>query len=132
MTSIESDPAPIKVAGQGSFPASVGSLTVTWPLAVALADVDGISIQLRYQPMRHLFRPLLGGRSLGVCAKWEEVRSIDVASRSMVLTVRNGDSCRFQPLRRHSLAPLLDMANSKGVPIRLVGTTVGWYLKPRA
>jgi hypothetical protein len=123
----------IRLLGQGSFPGVVGSLTVTWPLAVVVADTDGISMRVRFRPMRRVLRhvPGTGKLSLGVDAAWEQVGSIEVARRSIVLKVRDGGTCRFQPLRRRSLVPLLDLATAKGVPIKLVGTTVGWYIRPR-
>lgn len=123
----------VSVKGGGSFPGRVGTLTVTIPLARLTADAQGLTLDLRSTLLKRINRRLVEPPpTRGAAfwsAKWDEIKVIDVAPRSMVIHLRERRGCRFVVMRKSALAPLLQQIETHDVSVRPVSGTAGWFFR---
>lgn len=121
-----------RIIGGASFPARVGTLTVTWALAVAEVSENGISVDVRFRLLKKVTIRFLDLDSKGLetafwRAPWDRLESIDFGRRSVVLRQRSLPSCRFVTWRRHRLLPIVDEVEARAIPVRHVRSTLGWF-----
>jgi hypothetical protein len=122
-----------RVIGGASFPAPLGTVTVSWPLAAAVVSSEGIEIIMRRSVFRWMFVGVMSDSPgpKGVSRFiWSDLAKVDVAPKSIVLRARSGYSCKFGVLRASSLEPLVDVLRVHGVPIEHVASTWRWYFNP--
>jgi hypothetical protein len=123
--------APVRVRGGASFPALIGTLTASTPLAKLTADDHRLEIDLRSRLLKRALRRLVaptpapGGPFWS--ATWEEIRSIDLAPRSVVIHLAEQRSCRFVVMRSSTLIPVLQVIEAHKVPTRRVSGTIRWF-----
>jgi hypothetical protein len=132
---MEETPPMVRVTGAASFPGKIGAVSVSWPVATATADDAEVRIDIRPAPVKRFlsrFRdPDSAGDSDSLWAvRWDEIGSIDLARRSLVIRPKGRKGCRFAVLRRRRLIPLLRRLEARGVPVRPVLTTIPWFLNP--
>jgi hypothetical protein len=123
----------LHIKGGASFPAVIGMLTVTTPLASLTADGHGVALDLRFASMKRINRRLIepppaSGEPCWA-AKWDEIASVDVAPRSLVFHLKRGRGSRFVVLRGAVLAPLVREIAGHGVPTRRVRGTTRWFFR---
>lgn len=123
-----------RVMGGASFPAPVGTVTLSWPLAVAEVSPEGIDIAMRKTVFRWLFVNVLsespGPRGVSRFT-WGEMATVSLARRSVVLRTRSGHSARFGVLRASSMAPVIEALRAHAIPIDQVRSTWRWELNLR-
>lgn len=123
----------VRVSGGASFPAVIGTLTASTPLARLSADEHRIEIDLRSRLLKRAVRRLVDptpapGEPFW-SAKWDEIRSMDVAPRSVVFRLSERRSCRFVVMRRRALSPFLREVETHRIPIRRVSGTIRWFFR---
>jgi hypothetical protein len=115
--------AGFRVVGGASFPAPIGTVTLSWPLAVAEATADGIEVAMRKTMLRFLMVRFMSDSPgpTGVSRfAWADLAKVSLAPRSMVFRARSGYCCKFSVLRASSLSPLVHELRSHGIPIESV------------
>jgi hypothetical protein len=117
------------VIGGASFPAPVGTVTLSWPLAAAEVTAEGIDVVMR----RSVFRWLAtGGMSDSPGPPgtsrfaWGDLSNVSQGPRSVVLRSKSGYGCRFVVLRASNLLPLIDAIRAHHIPIEQVASTWRW------
>ena len=115
--------------GGASFPASLGTVTLSWPLVAAEVGVEGIDVVLRRTVFRWLAVGLMssspGPRGTSRFT-WGDLSRVSLAPRSAVLRSRSGYGCRFVVLRASNLRPLIEALRAHDVPIEPVRSTWRW------
>jgi hypothetical protein len=118
-------------SGGASFPAVIGTLTVSAPLARIRTDDRGLTLDLRPRLIKRSLRRLLDPPPAPgePCwsASWDEIRSVDVAPRSLALYLKQRRGSRFVVLRRSVLAPLVREIEAHDVPTHQVSGTIRWF-----
>jgi hypothetical protein len=129
------DNASVRITGGAAFRGKIGTVSVTWPLAVAELDDWGVRVDIRPRFLKKLLRFALADTaadSAAWSAPWASIERLEVARRSTVLraagTVTGG--CRFAVLGARAIDELKSSAERRGVPIQPVRTTLRWYLGP--
>jgi hypothetical protein len=121
-----------RVIGGASFPATLGTVTVSWPLATAVADGTGVSVDVRLGFLRRLLGRFLDpdsrGQSSFWTASWNEISSVDLGRRSLAFHVNGRRGCRFVVLQRKRLEPLVNELESRGLSLHKGRTTLRWFI----
>jgi hypothetical protein len=124
---------PIRVTGGASFPAVFGTLTVSIPLAVAVADSQGVHIDVRFRLLkRALRRFVVDDGSLSSAwwtARWDESMAVEFGHRSLSFRAPGRRGCRFVTMRRRKILPLVERLQMNGIPVTPVSTTIGWFFR---
>ena len=102
------EPVSVRLYGGASFPGTIGSLTVTWPLAVAWTDNVGVNVDLRSRILKRVLKGYLqdGAAPVLWAARWEDLSFTEVDERCVVMRVDGRQDCRFIGLRR---APMMQL-----------------------
>jgi hypothetical protein len=122
----------LRIVGGASFPGRVGTVSATWPLATLSFDETRIDVDLRSTILKRLLGwfvrcdPSMSWWSIA----WEQVESVDFGRRSVILRLRGQRGCRFVTMRRRRLVPFVDEVARRGISVKPVKTTVGWFLRP--
>jgi hypothetical protein len=123
----------VRVPGGAYFPATVGTMNLSWPLVAATADDQGLRIQSRLSFVKwESLDSYAGSPKRGVnswSASWSEISRLDVGRRSLVPYLPNRRGCRFVSMSRRKLARLVAVAVEHGVEIHQVRGTLGWIFK---
>jgi hypothetical protein len=95
---------------------------ITWPLALVVADLAGITVNVRSR------RSPGGDRWTQALwsAEWGDIESAQIARRSIVFHLTEGDGCRFVTARRRRILPMVDAVQQRGVEVQRVRATLGW------
>ena len=118
--------------GGASFPAALGTLTVTHPLAVLTTSESGIRVDVRSRALKRVLgRAVLREPSTAWwTAEWSDLASVDVGRRSVILHHKQRQGCRFVTMTRRRILPLVEELERRGILVIRVRTTIGWFLKP--
>ena len=124
----------IAIKGGASFPGRVGTLTVTWPLAIARADAVGISVDIRSRVLKRALGWFVDDAQRSATspwwsARWEDLVAAEFGRRSLTFQVRERRGCRFVTIRRSQIRPLVAELEGHGVTVSRVPTTLGWFVR---
>ena len=121
-----------QVFGGASFPGKVGTLSVTWPVAVLTISESGVSVDVRSRLLKQMLAWFVRREPSSVLwvAEWADLASIDFGRRSVVLRAKEQRGCRFVTLTRRRILPLVEEFERRGIGVTQVTTTIGWFLKP--
>ena len=121
-----------RIYGGAFFPARVGTLSVTWPLASLSTGVDGITVDLRSRVLKRMLSRYVerGPSTHWWFANWRDISSVEFGERSVVVRAEGTPGCRFVTLSRERMMPLIEELRRQGVQINQVRSTIGWYVKP--
>ena len=122
------------MVGAASFPGVIGTVSVSYPLAVLKVSAVGVSVDIRSRVLKRLFASFVrqDPSSTWWRADWSDVTSVDFGRRSLVLRASGRRGCRFATLTRRRLLPLVDELERRGVSVIRVTTTLGWFFKSGA
>jgi hypothetical protein len=120
-----------RVFGGASFPGKVGTLSVTWPLAVLTISESGVSVDLRSLLLKRMLAWFVRREqsSLWWLTEWTDLASVDFGRRSVVLRSKGQRGCRFVTLTRRRILPLVEELERRHIFVTQVTTTIGWFLK---
>lgn len=121
-----------RIFGGASFPARMGTLSMTWPLAVLTVSESGVCVDLRSRLLKRTLGWLVdrGASSVWWMAEWTDLASVDFGRRSVVLRGKGHRSCRFVTMARRRLLPLIDELERRDILVNRVTTTIGWFVNP--
>ncbi|GAB3395491.1 hypothetical protein GCM10027360_89980 [Amycolatopsis echigonensis] len=122
------DDVAYRARGGASLPAESGGVTATYPLAVLEADGAGVGIGLSPRWLAAVPRFFSGGRQSKSeylwSRRWDEIRQVKIAQRSIVFIPEHGGRCRFVTPTRHGIRPLVDMLRGTEIRCEEVRTTI--------
>jgi hypothetical protein len=108
-------------------------VTAIWPCAFLAMEETELGVDVRPRGFkRFLLRFADSGRTGDAPiwgAAWTELAPVDVGPLSVVLRTEGSRGCRVVFVRRRQLQLLLDELAARGVEVRRVRTTFGWYLR---
>lgn len=108
----------VAARGGGSFPTRMGRLNMSYPLV-------RISVDAARVEMRGIF---------GVpkwTVNWTDVSYLDYTMSSINVVHKNGEYVRFLAMRTSAIDQVLRLAESKGVAMRSVNSTITVAMKYR-
>ena len=110
----------------------VGTLSVTWPLAVLTISESGVSVDLRSRRLKRMLGWFVRREpsSMWWIAEWTDFASVDFGRRSVALHTKEQRGCRFVTLTRRRILPLVEELKRRDIVVTQVSTTIGWFLKP--
>lgn len=121
----------VSVSGGASWPGRIGTATVSIPLARMTATADGLVLDVHSRILRKVLRRFVisagGSGDPLLSVRWDDIASIDLAPRSVVLHLTNGTGCRFVVMRPAQLAPLVREFEQRDISTRPVRGTVRWF-----
>ncbi len=124
-----------RISVGASFPARLGTVTAIWPCGVLVIGETGLGVDVRPGAFkRFLLRFVDSGRQGDAAiwsAPWSELAPVDIGPLSVVLRTEGSRGCRVVLVRRRQLQLLLAELTSRGIQIRRVRTTFGWYVRSR-
>ena len=125
-----------RTIGGTSIPATTGWMTASWPLAVLIADDEGLEVDVRPRRLKRLFirfasptPPMTGPLWRST---WTEIGSIDFGRRSIATRPTHpGKGMRFATIRRSRLLPIVELAERHAVVVHRKRTTIPRYFSQR-
>ena len=121
----------VQIVGGASFRAVIGTVTVSWPLAIAETDTTGVKVDVRPRLLKWIVRRFLDQPSPKEDplweASWEKISAVDVGRRTVTFQIEDGQGCRFGAAP-NKLQPLLAALEARSLCLRRVRTTLGWYV----
>jgi len=122
----------ISVVGGASLPGALGTVSVSWPLATATADAEGVTVNIRPSFLTRRFLDPDAASGTGSSAwktLWSDVSYVEVGHRSLVIYVTGRRGCRFVVISSRKLRPLVAEFEHRSLTVKKVRTTLGWFLK---
>lgn len=125
----------MRIIGGASFPAAaMGTVNASWPLAVLRCDEDGISVDLRWLPVKRSLRKLTkyAGQRRSEDAwwssSWDTLSSAKISPRSVVLTNDQQESCKFVTLTSVAMERLGRYLEQRNIMVQRVRSNLsyGW------
>jgi hypothetical protein len=102
------------IVGGASFPAVIGTMNISWPLAVLRCNEDGISVDPRSSLLKRALRRFMkseisqrAAEDIWWSSTWDGLSSVRLATKSIVLENAQKDSCKFVTVTRESMKPLI-------------------------
>lgn len=119
----------LHIVGGASFPAAMGTLNATWPFAILRCNADGISVDLQPHLFKRFFRWFMSKETKQRAIEepwwsstWDELSSVRLARKSIVLANIRQKSCKFVTLTRASIEPLLLEFDRRHISVQRVRT----------
>ena len=114
--------------GAASFPGILGTMSVTYPLAVLKLDAVGVSVDIRSRLLKSLVAWFVrqDPASTWWVADWSDITSVDFGRRSLILRARGRRGCRFATLTRRRLLPVVDELERHAVSVTRVNLGPRW------
>jgi hypothetical protein len=121
-----------RVSGGASFPAILGTLTVSSPLAVLTMTDEGVSVNIRPKLLSRLTAKMIPSAVSATTwsVHWSNLTSVEFARRSVIFHAQGSVGCRFVAKTKKRLAPILEELENRGIALRQVKSTLRWYFRP--
>jgi hypothetical protein len=109
-------------------------IAASWPLAVLLGDGTGLRIDLRWSLSKRIFTAIFSStfqeqtpiNEAWWTSTWDELATVKLAGRSVVLINNRGSSCRFITMSSKKLRPFIDLLERRGIAVERVRSTILW------
>jgi hypothetical protein len=108
-------------------------VTAIWPCAFLAIGETGLGVDVRPGGFKRFLQRFVDSGRTGDApiwsAAWTELAPVDAGPLSIVLRTDGSRGCRVVFVRRRQLQLLLAELTARGLEIRPVRTTFGWYLR---
>jgi hypothetical protein len=117
----------LRIVGGASLPARVGALNVSWPFAVLVYGDEGISVDLQPRLLKRALQRITKDRirenaieDAWWSSTWAELSLARLATRSVILTNIQKESCKFVTVTRESMEPLILELEQRRIAVQRV------------